>query len=120
VQLNTATGGVLQNAKVSISGGDIYDSAIVPDQQGDLFGTLTFSSGASPISPEAFVISGGSFGSNPVAGYSYGSLGGVYSGVRWGDYCSAVRDPGDPSKIWVVDMLPVAGNWSTQVTQIHT
>jgi len=45
---------------------------------------------------------------------------GNYPGTRWGDFVGVAQDPAYPDAVWAADEVPVAGAWTTRVTQLAT
>ena len=101
VQVNTGNGSVLNNVTVSGGNADVYYPALTLDINGNLVFALTMSSAT--LDPTATVVGvPGAVFTPVVFGIAYQPGAQAYSSTnRWGDYSAAVRDPNDPTVVWV-------------------
>jgi hypothetical protein len=126
VQVNTSNGSVQTNVTVSGGNADVYYPALTLDVNGNLVFALTMSS--STLNPTATVVGvPGAVFTPVVFGIAYQSGGQAYSSTnRWGDYSAAVRDPNDPTVVWVtqewggVKATPATsgGTWATAIAAV--
>lgn len=133
VEIGTPSRGVEQNVQFQWSGKDMYYSALTMDTSqagavGNLFFGLTFSSPT--IDPSAMVVGvpGASFGSSEpaivtLAGAKPFKACTTSTCPRWGDYTAAVRDPNNPSMVWIVNqyggLSSPTGFWGTAIGEVH-
>ncbi|HET6966346.1 MAG TPA: hypothetical protein VFH58_16355 [Acidimicrobiales bacterium] len=132
----TGTPRVSWNGDVGASGWDLYYPAVVPDSAGDI--AVSFSQSSSSVYPQsAYTVLGGNVGTPQIATLVPGRA--PYNDqfpqgagpFVWGDYSSAVPDPGHDGTWWLAgehadvscsmnlsgQVTPCA-NWSTGVGQV--
>jgi hypothetical protein len=130
VEIGTPGAGVLQNVQLQWTGNDIYYSSVTLDQgnvdRADLFFGLTFSSPTQDPAALVLEVPGSTF--TPTTGAIVELAGSnAYADCcnRWGDYTAAVRDPNDPTKVWIVNqyggLKPTSSSgpgWGTSITEV--
>ena len=117
IEVVAATMSVTVDEDLSYAGASVYYPAAVPDANGNVFLTATYSS--STVYPEAvgLAIAGGS---SSFSGTLFQPGAGAYSGSRWGDYSGAAIDPSDATHVWLAaEYAPLSGSdWGTAIAEL--
>ena len=112
------------NEQLGTQSQDFYYPAVSLTGGGDL--VFGFTSSSITLLPTATVegFGGGVFGNGTGQGLGYQPGSVAYTGVRWGDYSGAAREPDDLNRIWVAQEFassssPTAPSsiWATAVAQ---
>ncbi|HZC31727.1 MAG TPA: hypothetical protein VE640_00420, partial [Candidatus Bathyarchaeia archaeon] len=118
--LTPGTPAVRQDFMIGTLGVDTFMGGIGLTTNGTAYFVYSTSSSTTPVSTWANL----QRPDDPVNTFSdpvlVASGSGNYPGTRWGDFVGVAQDPAYPDAVWAADEVPVAGAWTTRVTQLAT
>ncbi len=119
---------ILESGTITNAVLDLFYPSIAVNAQGTVVITCNGCSLVNYVSSYAYVgqtVNGVTTFNNPLllqsGTASYRNILAGDTSSRWGDYSATSVDPADPSRFWVIQMLPIAtARWITQITEIIT